>query len=63
LLEKLRQLDGTELLEKTQPHLSTGEVKALISRRDQIVAHFRRLIAQKGEDAGCWRVAAPGKIR
>ncbi len=49
LLEKLRQLDGDTVLEKTQPHLKKGEVKALMARRDKIVANFQKLIAQKGE--------------
>jgi hypothetical protein len=51
LLEKLRQLDGNELLEQARPHLSAEEVQALMSRRNQIVDYFQRLIAQKGEDA------------
>ena len=51
LLEKLRKLDYDEVLEKTKPHLSKSEVKALIARRDKIVAYFEKLIAQKGEGA------------
>jgi hypothetical protein len=49
LLEKLRQLDGAQVLEKTKPHLTKDEVKAVMARRDLIVAHFERLIAEKGE--------------
>ncbi len=51
LLEKLRKLDGGEVLEKTKPHLNKAEVSALMARRDKIVAHFQQLIAQKGEAA------------
>jgi hypothetical protein len=51
LLEKLRQLSYDEVLDKTKPHLSKSEVKALIARRDKIVAYFEKLIAQKGEGA------------
>jgi hypothetical protein len=51
LLEKLRALNGDEVLEKTKPHLSKGEVQALMARRDKIVTHFQQLIAQKGEGA------------
>jgi len=51
LLEKLRQLDGQELLNRTKPHLSKAEVKALMARRDKIVKIFDQLIAQKGEAA------------
>lgn len=49
LLEKLRQLDPAELALKTKPHLGKDEIKALISRRDKIVAHFEQLIKEKGE--------------
>jgi hypothetical protein len=51
LLEKLRQLDGDTVLEKTKPHLNKSEVKALMARRDKIVAGFQKLVAQKGEGA------------
>jgi hypothetical protein len=51
LLEKLRQLDKTELLARTKGHLSKGEVEAVMARRDKIVAHFQKLIAEKGENA------------
>jgi len=51
LLEKLRQLDKTELLAKTKGHLSKGEVEAVMARRNKIVAHFQQLIAEKGENA------------
>ncbi len=50
LLEKLQQLSAAEVREKTQPHLNASEVKALMKRRDKIVARFDNLIAQKGED-------------
>jgi len=51
LLEKLRQLNYDEVLEKTKPHLNKSEVKALMARRDKIVAYFEKLVAQKGEGA------------
>jgi hypothetical protein len=50
LLEKLRQLDGKEVLKVTDPHLSAGEVKALMARRDKIVHYFQKLVASKGEN-------------
>ena len=50
LLGKLRQLNEVEVREKTRPHLNQWEVKALMKRRDKIVAHFDNLIAQRGED-------------
>jgi hypothetical protein len=50
LLEKLRQLDKAQVLQKTKPHLSKGQVGAVMARRDLIVAYFERLIAEKGEE-------------
>jgi hypothetical protein len=51
LLEKLRQLNGDEVLEKTKPQLTKSEVKAVMLRRDKIVALVQQLVAQKGEGA------------
>ena len=51
LFEKLRQLDKAELLAKTKGHLRKNEVEAVMARRDKIVAHFQKLIAEKGEKA------------
>jgi hypothetical protein len=50
LLEKLRQLDQAQVLEKTKPHLTKDEVKAVMARRDLIVAYFEQLIKEKGEE-------------
>jgi hypothetical protein len=50
LLEKMRQLNQTELERKLKPHLGKNEIKALLARRDEIVARFDELIAQKGEN-------------
>ena len=51
LLEKLRQLDAGEVERKTGPHLKKGEIRAVMARRDKIVAHFERRAAEKGESA------------
>ncbi len=51
LLEKLKTLDGNELAEKTKRYLTKSEVKAVMARRDKIVAEFQKLIAEKGEGA------------
>jgi hypothetical protein len=51
LLTKLRGLSYDQVLGATKPYLSPDEVKALIARRDKIVAVFEKLIAQKGEAA------------
>ena len=49
LLEKLKALDGNELTEKTKHYLTKDEVKAVMARRDKIVAQFQKLISEKGE--------------
>ena len=49
LLDKLKALDGNELAEKTKHYLDKDEVKALMARRDKIVARFQQLIVEKGE--------------
>jgi hypothetical protein len=51
LLQKLKELKFDEVYQRTRPHLSKGDVKALMARRDKIVATFQKLIAQKGEGA------------
>ena len=49
LLEKLKTLDVNELTEKTKHYLNKEEVKAVMARRDKIVALFEKLISEKGE--------------
>jgi hypothetical protein len=49
LFEKLKALDGNELQEKTKRFLNKDEVKALMARRDKIVALLQKLISEKGE--------------
>lgn len=49
LLEKLKALDGNALAEKTNRYLTKDEIKAVMARRDKIVAQFQTMIAQKGE--------------
>jgi hypothetical protein len=49
LLEKLKALDGNALTEKTNRYLTKDEVKAVMARRDKIVAQFQKMIAEKGE--------------
>lgn len=50
LFEKLKALDGNELAEKTKHYLNKDETKAVMARRDKIVAQFQKLIAEKGEN-------------
>jgi hypothetical protein len=49
VLAKLRQLSYDQVLDATKPYLTKNEVKALIARRDKMVAYFDKLVAQKGE--------------
>ncbi len=49
LLEKLKALDANVLAEKTNHYLTKDEVKAVMARRDKIVAQFQKMIAEKGE--------------
>jgi hypothetical protein len=51
LLEKLKTLDGNQLTEKTKRYLTKDAVKAVMARRDKIVARFDQLISEKGEAA------------
>lgn len=50
LLEKLKVLDGNVLTEKTKNYLIKDEVKAVMARRDKIVAYFQKLVTEKGEN-------------
>jgi hypothetical protein len=49
VLAKLRQLTYDQVFEATKPYLTKNEVKALIARRDKVVAYFDKLVAHKGE--------------
>jgi hypothetical protein len=49
LFEKLRALNENEVEEKTKHYLNKDEVKALMARRDKIVAQYQKLISEKGE--------------
>ncbi len=49
VLAKLRQLSYDQVFDATRPYLTKNEVKALIARRDKMVAYFDKLVAQKGE--------------
>jgi len=49
LFEKLKVLDGKEFALRTKNILTKPEVEAVMARRDKIVAHFQKLIAEKGE--------------
>ena len=58
LFEKLKALDGNELAGKTKGYLSKDEVKAVMARRDKIVAQFQKMISEKGRRKCCTELAA-----
>jgi hypothetical protein len=49
MFDRLTTLTGDEVAEKTKTYLSKEEIKAVMARRDLIVAFFRKQIAAKGE--------------
>jgi len=51
LLEKLQALDGEVLAANVGRHLTRPEINGVMKRRDKIIAHFEKLIAEKGESA------------
>jgi hypothetical protein len=50
LFTKLKALDGNELAARTKGFLTKGEVQAVMARREKIVNHFQKLIAERGEN-------------
>jgi hypothetical protein len=52
LLARLKTLDEAELMKHVRPWvLGDGPVRAILKRRDKIVAHFERLARERGEAA------------
>jgi hypothetical protein len=49
LLENLRKLEKSQVETATNQYLTSSEIRAVMARRDKIIAHFEKLIAQKGE--------------
>jgi hypothetical protein len=51
LFEKLKALNQDEVKAATKGVLTSGEIKGVMARRDEIVATFNKLIAKEGEGA------------
>jgi hypothetical protein len=51
LLGKLRNLKVEEVRAKVGEYLNEPEIEGVMKRRDKIVAHFDKLVAEKGENA------------
>lgn len=49
LLESLQTLTPEAVSQATKSYLTPSEVKAVMTRRDVIVAHVKKLVAEKGE--------------
>ena len=50
LLEKMRALNAKEFEQRTKNLLDKWERDGVMGRRDKMVKHFEKLIAEKGED-------------
>lgn len=50
LLEKLEALTKEDVSQATKDYLTKRELDAMMVRRDLLVAHFKKLIAEQGED-------------
>ena len=51
LFERLQTLQEDEIRSAVGRHLTGPEIEAVVARRDVLVAHFRTLIAERGEAA------------
>ena len=51
LFGRLEALSEAEVREAVGNHLTKDELKSVMARRDLLVAHFRKLIAERGEKA------------
>ena len=58
-LEAMRRLDYESLSSRLKPHLKDVEIRALLARRDLIVAFFDQEIAAKGDGAVLFDVEEP----
>jgi hypothetical protein len=51
LFEKLKALNEDDLKAATKKYISGSQIKAVLARRDEIVAQFNKLAAEKGDAA------------
>jgi len=49
LFDRMRTLTDREITKALLPHVGTDEVRALLSRRDALVAHFTQIAAERGD--------------
>ena len=58
----LEDLNAARAKEHLSQHLSKAEVSALLARRDTIVRHFQKLIAERGEAHVLFEVVPPTEM-
>ena len=58
----LRNLDGTEVTQRLAPYLSTGEISALMVRRDKLVEYIQALMDEWGEGSILFDIGPPTEI-
>jgi hypothetical protein len=59
LFEKMKQLTEATLSKTMKGILTQGEIRPVLKRRDAIVAHFEKLIAERGEVAVFFTLSPP----
>lgn len=62
LWERLRTLDRAQVAKRLRPFASPPQFKALFERRDKLVAHLERRIAELGEGAVLVDGSRPGSV-
>ncbi len=50
LMAKLRVLKKEQVEEVAADYLTSPEIDAVMTRRDRLIAHFEKLIAERGEN-------------
>ena len=51
LFEKIQGLSASSVQQAVNGYLTKSEVEGVMKRRDLLVQHFKKLIAEKGESA------------
>ena len=59
LFEKMKQLDEATVSKTMKGILTQGEIRPIMKRRDAIVRHFEKLIAERGEVAVFFTLSPP----
>jgi hypothetical protein len=59
MFDKMKQLTEAAVSKTMKGILNPGEIRSMLKRRDAIVAHFEKLIAQRGEVAVFFTLSPP----